>query len=51
MHSPKFELVKRYYDAKLWNRAMVLNATKNPKSAPWITADEATEILGEGSDE
>ena len=47
MHSPKFELVKRYYDAGYWNKAMVMNATKFPKSNPWITIEEAAEILGE----
>lgn len=46
MHSPKFDLVKRYYDAHLWNRAMVVNATKFPAGAPWITEEEANEILG-----
>lgn len=45
-HSPKFALVKSYYDRKLWNSKMVENATKNPASAPWITEAEAAEILG-----
>lgn len=45
MHSPKFELVKSYYEAGYWNKAMVMNATKFPKSSPWITAEEAAEIL------
>ena len=45
-HSPKFETVKSYYDRKLWNEAMVMNATKYPKAAPWITPAEAEEILG-----
>ena len=50
MHSPKCNLVKKYYDAGLWNSAMVWNATTNPKSAPWITEDEAKEILGIAED-
>ena len=50
MHSPKFNLVKKYYDAGLWNSAMVWNATMNPKSSPWITEDEAKEILGIAED-
>lgn len=50
MHSTKFNLVKKYYDAGLWNSAMVWNATTNPKSAPWITEDEAKEILGIAED-
>lgn len=48
-HSPKFERVKRYYDAGLWNAAMVRNATKNPKASPWITEAEAEEILSGGA--
>lgn len=47
MHSAKFELVKGYYDAGYWNKTMVWNATKYPKSAPWITEAEAKEIIGE----
>ena len=46
MQRQKFDLVKRYYDAGLWNSAMVRNATKFPAGAPWITEDEAKEILG-----
>lgn len=41
-HSPKFELVKNYYERGLWNRERVLNAV-----GKWITADEAMEILKE----
>lgn len=44
-HSAKFEKVKGYYDAGLWNEEMVWNATKNPKKAPWITEAEAEEII------
>ena len=34
--SPKFEKVKGYYDAELWNKTMVKNAVKKG----WITAEE-----------
>lgn len=40
-HSPKFERVKGYYDAKLWNAEMVHNAVGR-----WITSAEETEIIG-----
>lgn len=40
-HSQKFNIVKAYYDAKRWTRAMVLNAV-----GKWITANEAAEIIG-----
>ncbi len=41
--SLKFEKVKAYYDAGLWNKAMVRNAVgKN-----WITAEEYQIITGE----
>lgn len=39
-HSPKFNTVKAYYDAKRWTRAMMLNAV-----GKWITEAEAEEIL------
>ena len=39
-HSPKFNTVKAYYDAKRWTRTMVLNAV-----GKWITEAEAEEIL------
>ena len=39
-HSPKFNTVKAYYDAKRWTRDMVLNAV-----GKWITEAEAEEIL------
>ena len=42
MHSPKYELVKSYYDRGLWNEARVRTAV-----GKWITAEEAAEILGE----
>lgn len=38
--SPKFELVKWYYDHDRWNSAMVKNAVGR-----WITKDECDEIL------
>lgn len=41
--SKKFNLVKRYYDNGLWNKAMVRNAVVKG----WITAAEYEEITGE----
>ena len=41
-HSPKFELVKGYYERGLWSRERVQKAV-----GIWITAEEAREILGE----
>ena len=41
-HSTKFNIVKAYYDAKRWTRAMVLNAV-----GKWISEAEAEEILNE----
>ena len=41
-HSPKFELVKHYYDAGLWDKARVHKAV-----GKWITAEEYLEITGE----
>lgn len=41
-HSPKFERVREYYIAHLWNKAMVHNAVGR-----WITLEEEAEILGE----
>ena len=41
--SPKFEKVKGYYDAGLWNKAMVKNAVKKG----WITAAEYKLSTGE----
>lgn len=46
-HSPKFEMVKNYYNRGLWNKQMVKNAVVNPKDNPWITAEEYEEITGE----
>ena len=42
-HSPKFELVKSYYDAGLWKKKAVRNAVVKG----WITAAEYEEITGE----
>lgn len=42
-HSPKFELVKGYYDSGLWKKKAVRNAVVKG----WITADEYEEITGE----
>ena len=42
-HSPKFELVKSYYDAGLWKKKAVRNAVVKS----WITAAEYEEITGE----
>ncbi|MBQ3281543.1 MAG: XkdX family protein [Eubacterium sp.] len=42
-HSPKFELVKSYYDAGLWKK----KAVKNAVVKGWITAAEYEEITGE----
>lgn len=41
-HSPKFDLVKRYYDEGLWNKKAVKNAVKKG----WITPEEYEEITG-----
>lgn len=46
-HSKNFEKVKNYYDQGLWSKARVRNAVTNPKSNPWITAEEYEEITGE----
>lgn len=43
-HSARFEKVKGYYDCRLWNRQMVMNAV-----GKWITAEEAEEILSGGN--
>lgn len=42
-HSPKFELVKNYYDSGLWKKKAVRNAV----AKGWITAEEYEEITGE----
>ena len=42
-HSPKFEKVRNYYDARLWTIDMVRNAVVKH----WITPEEFKEITGE----
>lgn len=42
-HSPKFDLVKTYYDRGLWNADRVRRAV----TCHWITAEECDEILAE----
>ena len=46
-HSKNFEKVKNYYDRRLWGITRVRNAVTNPKSGPWITAEEFEEITGQ----
>jgi len=43
VHSPKFELVKGYYDSGKWSK----KAVKNAVVRGWITAAEYEEITGE----
>ena len=43
MNSAKYDKVKNYYDAGLWNLAMVKNAVVKG----WITAEEFKEITGQ----
>jgi len=45
--SPKFDLVKKYYDEGLWSKAKVHNAVVKG----WITAAEYEEIVGEPYDD
>lgn len=41
-HNNKFNVVKKYYNLKMWNEDRVRNAVvKN-----WITTDEFKEIVG-----
>ena len=42
-HSPKFELVKGYYDSGMWKKKAVRNAVVKG----WIRDDEYEEITGE----
>lgn len=42
-HSPKFQLVKDYYDTGRWSKKAVHKAVERD----WITADEYEEITGE----
>lgn len=41
-HSPKYALVKKYYDGGLWS----VTAVRNAVAKGWITADEFEEITG-----
>ena len=41
-HSKKFDLVKDFYDRRLWSKTRVWNAVGR-----WITAEEYEEITGE----
>lgn len=43
VHSPKYELVKGFYDAGRWG----ITAVRNAVVKGWITAEEFTEITGE----
>lgn len=42
-HSPKYELIKNYYDTGAWGKKAVRNMVKKG----WITAEEYEEITGE----
>lgn len=42
-HSPKYELVKNYYERGQWK----MKAIRNAVLKHWITADEFEEITGE----
>lgn len=42
-HSARYELVKKYYDRKLWSIEWLRKAVM----CKWITADEYREITGE----
>ena len=47
MGTSKFDKVKRYYDAGLWNAGRVRNAVNKG----WITAEQYAEITGENYEE
>lgn len=44
-HSKNFYKVKKYHDGGLWTEKMVCDAAKNPPDNPWITEEEAEEII------
>lgn len=46
-HSPKFQMVKDYYDSGKWKKKAVKNAVTMPVGHPYITAEEYEEIVGE----
>ena len=50
-HSPKFEMVKEYYESGRWGKAAVRKAVTMPKKSPYITAIEYEEIVGEPYEE
>ena len=50
-HSPKFEMVKSYYDTGRWNKRAVRMAVVMPRLRPYITASEYEEIVGEPYEE
>lgn len=57
VHSKNYAKVKGFYELYLqtdgkagWSKEKVRNAVTNPKSAPWITAEEYEEITGEPYD-
>ena len=43
MYSPKFDMVKHYFDIGFWDEEWVRNAVVKS----WITADEYMEITGQ----
>ena len=46
-HSKMFSQIKKWYDDGMWSKKKVRNAVTNPKSKPYITAEEYEEITGE----
>lgn len=42
-HSPKFQMIKEFYDTGMWKK----KAVKNAVVKGWITAEEYEEIVGE----
>lgn len=53
-HSPKYELVKGYYDLYVdseGKRGWSLHKVRNAVEKGWITAEEYKEITGEPYDE
>ena len=50
-HSPKFAMVKDYYDTGRWGKLAVYRAVTMPKKNPYITAEEYEEIVGEPYEE
>lgn len=50
-HSPKFEIIKGYYDSGFWKKKAVKKAVTATKPEWRITAAEYEEITGEPYDE